>query len=143
MCIRDRIIAQPIQMLPGVEETLGYLLHRNHDLILFTKGQEEEQRLKIDRSPVGRYFRSWEVVREKDAGAYQGLVDKFSLQPAVTWMIGNSPKSDVNPALLVGLNAVFVPHERTWALERAAFQEPRQGRLRLMVEGFSGLQEIF
>ena len=32
-------------------------------------------------------------------------------------MIGNSPKSDINPALKAGLNAVFVPHPRTWHLE--------------------------
>ena len=31
-----------------------------------------------------------------------------------TWMIGNSPKSDINPALEAGLNAVLVPHENTW-----------------------------
>ena len=39
------------------------------------------------------------------------------MDPARTWMIGNSPKSDINPALEAGLNAVFVPHAHTWALE--------------------------
>jgi putative hydrolase of the HAD superfamily len=32
-------------------------------------------------------------------------------------MIGNSPRSDINPALAAGLNAVFVPHPQTWELE--------------------------
>jgi putative hydrolase of the HAD superfamily len=35
-------------------------------------------------------------------------------------MIGNSPKSDINPALAAGLNAVYVPHARTWHLERTS-----------------------
>lgn len=139
----QRILTQPIEMLEGVEETLEYLLHRNHDLILFTKGQEQEQRLKIDRSPVGRYFRSFEVVREKDEGAYRQLVERYGLQDEITWMIGNSPKSDINPALAAGLNAVFVPHERTWSLEKTELRPARAGRLRLVVENFAGLREFF
>ena len=31
-----------------------------------------------------------------------------------TWMIGNSPKSDINPALACGLHAVFIHHPHTW-----------------------------
>ena len=53
-------------------------------------------------------------------------------------MLGNSPKSDINPALAVGLNAVFVPQLHTWVLER---QEIRPGRGRLIVvEQFRDLQ---
>jgi putative hydrolase of the HAD superfamily len=37
-------------------------------------------------------------------------------------MIGNSPKSDINPALAAGLNAVFIPHDWTWSLERQELQ---------------------
>ena len=57
------------------------------------------------------------------------------------WMIGNSPKSDVNPALEAGLNAVFVPHAHTWILEK---QEIRPGKGRLIrVERFGGLRDYF
>jgi len=142
MGFADRILHQPIEMLEGVEETLAYLLERNHDLILFTKGHPEEQRLKIDRSPVGRYFREFEIVREKDAPAYRELVDRFKLNPEITWMIGNSPKSDINPALEAGLNAVFVPHARTWTLENTDLRPVRPGTLHI-VENFSDLSKYF
>ena len=46
------------------------------------------------------------------------------MDPERTWMIGNSPKSDINPALEAGLRAVFVPHAHTWVLEK---QEIRPG----------------
>ena len=138
----DRILHQPIEMLDGVEETLTYLLERNHDLILFTKGHPEEQRLKIDRSPVGRYFREFEIVREKDTAAYQGLVARFKLNPEITWMIGNSPKSDINPAIAAGINAVFVPHERTWTLENTELSEPGPGILHI-AENFRDLSKYF
>jgi putative hydrolase of the HAD superfamily len=56
-------------------------------------------------------------------------------------MIGNSPKSDINPALEAGLRAVFVPHERTWTLEREEIRDP-QGRL-VVVSSFRELAELF
>ena len=138
----DRILHQPIEMLDGVEETLAYLLERNHDLILFTKGHPEEQRLKIDRSPIGRYFREFEIVREKDVSAYRDLVARFKLKPAITWMIGNSPKSDINPAIDAGLNAIFVPHERTWSLEQTDLRSGGPGILHI-VENFADLSKFF
>jgi putative hydrolase of the HAD superfamily len=32
-------------------------------------------------------------------------------------MVGNSPRSDINPALNVGMGAVFIPYDHTWELE--------------------------
>jgi putative hydrolase of the HAD superfamily len=138
----DRILHQPIEMLPGVEETLDYLLHRSHDLILFTKGSPEEQRHKIDRSPVGRYFRDFEIVKEKDAAAYRDLAARHELSPATTWMIGNSPKSDINPSLASGWNAVYIPHARTWVLERTDLRQPGPGQLKVVTE-FRDLKSLF
>ena len=34
-------------------------------------------------------------------------------------MVGNSVRSDVLPVLAIGGRAVHIPHELTWALERA------------------------
>jgi putative hydrolase of the HAD superfamily len=108
MSLAERILEQPIELIEDVEETLAYLADRHH-LTLFTKGHAEEQRMKVDRSGLGRYFRHTAIVKEKDAPAYVRLIEERSLDPARTWMIGNSPKSDINPALEAGLNAVLVP----------------------------------
>jgi putative hydrolase of the HAD superfamily len=115
--IATRIMEQPIEVLEGVRDTLEYLCTR-HDLTLFTKGHPEEQKLKVDRSGLSPYFGHTAIVKEKDAHAYSKLVRERGLDPARTWMVGNSPKSDINPALAAGLNAVYVPHDRTWHLER-------------------------
>ena len=59
-------------------------------------------------------------------------------------MIGNSPKSDVNPALAAGLNAVFVPHDQTWVLEHKHLSPPPGEPPRLLVlERFEELREHF
>jgi putative hydrolase of the HAD superfamily len=58
-------------------------------------------------------------------------------------MIGNSPKSDINPALGAGMNAVFVPHDNTWILEHEEVG-PANGPGRLLqVQRFSDLREHF
>jgi putative hydrolase of the HAD superfamily len=127
----ERIMQQPVELMDGVLETLETLASR-HSLTLFTKGHPEEQKLKIDQSGLGVFFGHTAIVKEKDAGSYRRLVQERSLQSADTWMIGNSPRSDVNPALEAGINAVFVPHPETWTLER---EELRTGPGRLLQLG--------
>lgn len=136
-----RILERPVELMAGVAETLAELAGR-HELTLFTKGHADEQRMKIDASGVGRFFSHAAIVKEKDRASYEALVAERGYEKARTWMIGNSPKSDVNPALEAGLNAVFVPHERTWTLERQQLREPGPGRL-VVVEKFSDLAGLF
>ena len=94
--------------------------------------------MKVDRSGLGEYFAHTAIVKEKDAAAYQRLVAERGFDPGETWMIGNSPKSDINPALEAGLNAVLVPHPHTWVLEH---QDLREGGESLrVVRSFRGVE---
>ena len=136
----ERLLDHPMELIEGVEETLGYLRGR-HTLVLFTKGHPEEQKLKLDRSGLRGYFHHTAIVKEKDAAAYRKLVAELGLDPGSTWMIGNSPKSDVNAALEASLGAVFIPHAHTWTLEREAIR-PGNGRL-LTLTAFSQLRNYF
>jgi putative hydrolase of the HAD superfamily len=136
------IAEHPMEILPEVPETLADLAQR-HRLFLVTKGNITEQTGKVERSGLKEHFTAIEVVTEKDAAAYRGVVEKYRLAPNATWMIGNSPKSDINPALEAGLHAVFVPHRDTWMLERGeVLPEIGNGRL-LQVESFSHLRHHF
>lgn len=140
MRLATRIMEQPVELIEGVEETLDYL-HSRHNLMLFTKGHPEEQKLKIERSGIGKYFAYAAIVKEKDASTYRALVRERALEPSITWMIGNSPRSDINPALDAGLHAVFIPHRDTWVLEREALRRGPGKLVRL--ERFRDLQTIF
>jgi putative hydrolase of the HAD superfamily len=140
MSFTEQILHHPIELIPGVDETLEYLSSR-HDLTLFTKGNPEEQKLKLDRSGLAIYFGHTAIVKEKDALSYAALIHERNLDPVRTWMIGNSPKSDINPALEAGIKAVFVPHEHTWRLEHEEVR-PGLGRL-LELRRFSELREYF
>jgi putative hydrolase of the HAD superfamily len=115
--IGDRLIERECALLPGVEATIGEL-HARHELLLFTKGQRDEQLLKLERSGLAPFFSRVETAREKDLAAYRRLIAEAALEPAHSFMIGNSPRSDINPAVRAGLRAVYIPHPNTWELEQ-------------------------
>lgn len=129
-----------IDLIDGVGETLRELGER-HDLFLLTKGDHAEQTAKIEASGLVTRFRGVSVVAEKEAPVYSAFVAERGLDPATTWMIGNSPRSDVWPALEAGLGAVHVPHPMTWALE--ARELPETHDRFLSVSPFTSLPEHF
>ncbi len=137
-----QIADHPIEILPEVPETLNYLAERHH-VILMTKGNPVEQAGKVERSGLKEYFVAVEIVPEKDEQTYRSAIAKYALQPGNTWMIGNSPKSDINPAIAAGLNAVFVPHGQTWILEHDDLAEAPAPQRLLLVERFADLRTHF
>lgn len=132
----------PVEILAEVPETLQYLSARHH-LILMTKGAIAEQTGKVERSGLKEYFSAVEIVAEKDVGAYSSLMEKYELAHDSTWMVGNSPKSDINPALAAGLHAVFVPHGSTWILEHEEVNTAPPPQRLLIVGRFAELKEHF
>jgi putative hydrolase of the HAD superfamily len=136
------IAGLPVELLPGVAETLHYLSERHH-LILMTKGAVPEQSGKVERSGLKEYFAAVEIVSEKNVPTYHSVISKYELLPDVSWMIGNSPKSDINPALAAGLNAVFVPHGATWVLEHEEVDSAEPPRQLIVVEKFAELRTHF
>jgi len=132
----------PIEFLPDVPATLAYLAER-HRLILLTKGEMLEQTGKIDRSGVKQHFHATEIVPEKNAATYRSITGTYSCDRASTWMVGNSPKSDINPALSAGLHAVFVPHGDTWILEHEEVNPAPPNQNLLIVGRFAELREHF
>jgi putative hydrolase of the HAD superfamily len=137
-----QITDHPIEILPGVPETLKYLGERHH-LILMTKGHPAEQSGKIERSGLKEYFSAIEIVAEKDESTYRSAIAKYALATDITWMIGNSPKSDINPALAAGLHAVFIPHNNTWVLEHEEVTAAPASQQLLVIDRFGDLRNHF
>ena len=113
------MIASPVELLPdvgGVVEDLA----RTFPLILLTKGDLLHQQTKLARSGLGGHFKGIEIVSEKDAGVYRGVMGRYGVEPERFVMVGNSLRSDILPVLEAGGHAVYVPYEVTWVHERVA-----------------------
>ena len=129
-------------MLPGVAETLAELATR-HRLILMTKGNHAEQADKLGRSGLASTFQPWRLSPKKIPPRIAKSFSAMSHARATSWMIGNSPKSDINPALAAGLNAVFLFHKDTWVLEHATLDSAPEGQQLIELDSFAKLCVIF
>jgi len=117
------IRSHPIVLLPGVADGIAALAARTR-VVVMTKGEDDEQRAKVARSGLDRWLAGVRVVREKHADAYVDAARAFGVAPSACWMVGNSPASDVNPALAAGFAAVLVPHPAPWHRDAASL-DPR------------------
>ncbi|MEE2768086.1 MAG: HAD family hydrolase [Actinomycetota bacterium] len=118
MALGDRILDAPVELLPGVRETLEELSTK-YRLLVITKGDVRDQMAKITRSDLVEFFWQVEVVSEKDEATYRAVLGRYDIDPVAFTMVGNSVVSDVLPVLAVGGEAIHVPHHTTWELEVA------------------------
>ena len=136
------IADQEIELLPNVADTLADLATR-HRVIMVTKGDPEEQHDKLQRSGLAQHFSAVEVLPEKHTEAYLSLSAHHGCEASITWMIGNSPRSDINPALAAGLHAIFIPHDFTWVLEHEVVNQPPSGQHLIELPAFADLTKHF
>lgn len=109
----DAIRSHPIELLSGVADALGEMAPHAR-LVVFTKGDDAEQRAKVERSGLAHLFHGVRVVPEKHAGVYAHECEQRRTAAHLAWMVGNSARSDVNPARRAGLRTVHVPHPSPW-----------------------------
>ncbi|ALU74457.1 HAD family hydrolase [Tenacibaculum finnmarkense] len=115
--IGKEMLAQPIDLLDGVEEVLQELQGRCK-IIVATKGDLLDQERKLEKSGILKYFHHTEVMSDKKPADYLKLIKHLDIQPSELLMIGNSLKSDVLPLIEIGAAAIHVPFHTTWAHEQ-------------------------
>jgi len=133
------MLAHPIELLPGVEETIDALRGR-YRLVMITKGDLLDQERKLAQSGLGDMFDAIEIVSEKVPQVYTQIFAKHGDGAAAALMAGNSMASDVLPAIRAGGWGVFVPHGKEWALEKADPPEDHSRYRRISV--LSDLPEL-
>ena len=111
------MLAQTIQLLPEVEETLRHL-SEHYMLIMITKGDLLDQQRKVEKSGLLKYFSSIEIVSEKDEQTYLEILEKNNISPKDFLMVGNSLKSDILPVTKIGGTGIYIPHKFTWRYEK-------------------------
>lgn len=111
------MLAHPVELLEGVADTIA-TLSRSHQLILITKGDLRDQQRKLTKSGLSAFFHAIEIVSEKDAGTYAGVLHRHRVLPDEFLMVGNSLKSDVLPVLSLGGCGALIPYHLQWVLDR-------------------------
>lgn len=122
-----QLLHLPATPLPEVEETLQRLQAYPYRLVVFTKGELQDQENKLHRSGLARYFSHVEITSDKTEVEFQQLCEHLSILPSQLLMVGNSLKSDIAPALHIGASAIHIPFHVTWQLEH--FEDIEHERL--------------
>ena len=118
MAMGREMLRHPIHLLPDVEAVITGLA-KDHRIIVITKGDLLDQERKLAQSGLGDLFHGVEIVSDKTPATYATAFARHGAGAETAMMVGNSLKSDVIPALQAGAWGVHIPHEHTWAYERA------------------------
>ncbi|OUO57544.1 HAD family hydrolase [Candidatus Avelusimicrobium gallicola] len=114
--IGRRLILHPVEVLPGVKDTLEKLTGKYH-LSVITKGDLLDQQRKLERSGLQPLFNHVEIVSDKTPAAYRALFVRLNAKPQEVLMVGNSLRSDIFPALQAGAQAAYQPSPFNWKHE--------------------------
>ena len=134
-----QLLHLPATPLPGVVETLHELSGKWKEesgkrMVVFTKGELQDQENKLKRSGLLQYFDDVEITSNKTQREFLDLCEHQQIHPSELLMVGNSLKSDIAPALAIGAWAIHIPFHITWQLEH--FEDIDHERL-IKIEHFS------
>ncbi len=137
--VKELVANHEIEPYEGVVETLEYL-EQKYPLFVVTKGAFEEQSSKVERSGLKKYFKDSIVIPDKKVENYKQVIEKIGLDVSSSWMIGNSPKSDINPPAKLGLGTVYIHRSKSWDFEHEELKT--NGRF-YQITDFKQLMDLF
>jgi putative hydrolase of the HAD superfamily len=112
---------------PDAKHVLAMLQPYYH-LVLFTAGDERVQQVRIEQSNLAVYFQTVRITAKKTLESWEQLVKGLGWEATTTWSVGNSVRSDINPALKLGMPCIIIA-ARTWEYERTPlFNSPAGSR---------------
>ncbi|MFP7732391.1 HAD family hydrolase [Priestia aryabhattai] len=128
--IGQSVFEVPVEPLPDMYEVLDNLKEQGHNLYLHTGGDEENQSRKIVQLELAKYFEKRVFISEhKNTPALKEILNQINYDPKKTWMIGNSLKTDIRPAVEVGIHAIHVPSELEWSYNQVEIDIKPKGNL--------------
>jgi len=102
-------------LFPYTHEILQHLKEKNYVLHLITNGFEKTQRNKLHHSSLGHYFEEIITSEKSNSVKPQKAIFDFALQVTgasinESIMIGDNPDADIQGAINVGMDSVYVNH---------------------------------
>ena len=109
------VFDQPASPVDGLEELLERL-HPHFCLAIITAGEKWIQDRRLENFHLRRFFQETLVVEQKTPEVMRTFCDAHRINHQKAWVIGDSIKSDIVPALGAGLNAIHV-QAKNWSRE--------------------------
>jgi len=134
--IQKNLLGHPVILLPGVITTLKDMKNLPVKVIIYTMGEKDHQTDKFVRSGLNIYVDELRIVPRKSVNALRDILKDTDFEASNCIIVGNSPRSDINPALSLGAIAIHVIRDQTWAAEREDFIDPG------MVTAIESLREL-
>jgi len=117
----EEVFKLPPELYEDTIETLE-ALSKDFVLVLFTAGDYEVQKNKIKSlgDNFTSYFSEIYIFEMKTEWTYENIIKNLRIHSKVEkeniWVVGNSIKSDINPAVNAGLKAIWIPR-KSWKYE--------------------------
>ncbi|WP_019241216.1 MULTISPECIES: HAD family hydrolase [Bacillus] len=120
----------PVQPYPEMYNVLNTLKDDGHELCLYTGGDVKTQMKKVAHLELESYFQDRVYIFEhKNTYSLKQILNSHNLNRSVTWMIGNSLKTDIRPALEVGIHAVHIPVKEDWSYNVTNLEKSQADKL--------------
>lgn len=109
-----QLLPEPV---PGAREVIRDLSTDFH-VVLYTVGDPDVQLARLESVGLRELFADGDIVivKRKSVNRLRCLLTEQDLPKSRTWLVGNSIRSDINPALKIGIRAIWV-RTKTWLYE--------------------------
>lgn len=121
--VGEQVFIEDPAVAPEVDKILQRLTP-HYRLALLTAGEEAVQRRRLDVFARAHHFDRVQIVPRKDRHVLQQFLHDLGADASTTWMIGDSLRSDIHPALELGLNAIHLNVPNWHPVETAALALP-------------------
>lgn len=112
---------QPAEIDPDAAEVLS-ALRGSHNLALITAGERWVQERRLAGFRYTGSFDAVRIVERKTAALFGELAASLGIDVAASWVVGDSLRSDIVPALDAGLNAILIANLNWIEVERDAIR---------------------
>jgi putative hydrolase of the HAD superfamily len=121
----ESVFSASADVIPGVVDTLQ-VVRTQRRLVLLTQGDSDVQWHRIRTSGLEPLFDRIQIVDSKNDDVLRKLLSELGADLASTWLVGNSLRSDINPARQCGVKAIWVD-AHVWEYERGELEHTDDG----------------
>jgi predicted acylesterase/phospholipase RssA/FMN phosphatase YigB (HAD superfamily) len=122
--LAEDVFRKKAAIYPGVEEVLRTLRANHWKLAIITAGEEWVQKKRLSEFHLETIFDEIIIIERKNSSEFSNFCKNRKFDPAGSWVVGDSLRSDVLPAIEAGFKAIWVQHDNWREVERAGLEAP-------------------